>query len=129
MTLKLTPHAAETAPRAVGGYAQALEVTGATRFLFVSGQIPLRLDGVLPRDFAGQARQVWAHVRAQLQAAGMDIANIVRVTTYLSDRMHARENREIREDVLGSHTPALTVIIADIFDPAWLLEIEVVAAA
>ena len=127
--MQLIAHAAETAPRAVGRYAQALEVRGASRFLFVSGQIPLRLDGVLPNSFAGQARQVWAHVLAQLEAAGMGVANIVRVTTYLSDRMHARENREIREEFLGEHRPALTVVIAEIFDPAWMLEIEVVAAA
>jgi hypothetical protein len=31
--------------------------------------------------------------------------------------------------VLGGHSPALTVIIADIFDSAWLLEIEAIAAA
>lgn len=127
--MQLIAHAAEGAPRPVGRYAQALEVRGAGRFLFVSGQIPLRLDGVLPPDFAGQARQVWAHVLAQLGAAGMGVANIVRVTTYLADRAHARENREIREAILGEHRPALTVVIAEIFDPAWLLEVEVVAAA
>lgn len=127
--MELITHAAATAPRPVGNYAQALEVRGATRFLFVSGQIPLRLDGVLPTSFAGQARQVWAHVLAQLEAAGMGVGNIVRVTTYLADRLHARENREIREEILGDHRPALTVVIAEIFDPAWLLEIEVVAAA
>jgi 2-iminobutanoate/2-iminopropanoate deaminase len=127
--VKLTTHNADTAPRPVGNYSQALEVTGASRFVFVSGQIPLRLDGVLPNGFEAQARQVWAHVLAQLAAAGMAAANIVRVTTYLSDRMHARANREIREEMLAGHAPALTVIIADIFDPAWLLEIEVVAAA
>jgi len=127
--MQLIAHAAEAAPRAVGRYAQALEVRGAQRFLFVSGQIPLRLDGVLPGNFAGQARQVWAHVLAQLDAAGMGVGNIVRVTTYLADRLHARENRDIREEILGEHRPALTVVIAEIFDPAWLLEIEVVAAA
>jgi enamine deaminase RidA (YjgF/YER057c/UK114 family) len=127
--MELIAHAAESAPRAVGNYAQALEVRSASRFLFVSGQIPLRLDGVLPNSFVGQARQVWAHVLAQLDAAGMGVSNIVRITTYLADRMHARENREIREEILGDHRPALTVVIAEIFDPAWLLEIEVVAAA
>jgi 2-iminobutanoate/2-iminopropanoate deaminase len=30
--------------------------------------------------------------------------------------------------MLGSHSPALTVIIAGIFDEQWLLEIEAVAA-
>jgi hypothetical protein len=31
--------------------------------------------------------------------------------------------------VLGSHAPALTVIITGIFDEKWLLEIEATAAA
>lgn len=127
--MELIAHAAASAPRAVGNYAQALEVRKMQRLLFVSGQIPLRLDGVLPAGFAAQARQVWTHVLAQLAAAGMGAANIVRVTTYLADRAHARENREVREEFLGAHRPALTVVIAEIFDPAWLLEIEVVAAA
>ena len=30
---------------------------------------------------------------------------------------------------VGSHTPALTVVIAEIFDEKWLLEIEAIAAA
>ena len=35
----------------------------------------------------------------------------------------------VRRRVLGDHEPALTVIIADIFDEAWLLEIEAIAVA
>ncbi|WP_433995664.1 hypothetical protein [Bradyrhizobium tropiciagri] len=44
----------DTAPRAVGGYAQAFEVTGAQRILFVSGQIPKTADGDLPDGFRAQ---------------------------------------------------------------------------
>jgi hypothetical protein len=32
-------------------------------------------------------------------------------------------------EALGGHEPALTVVIAGIYDPAWLLEIEAIAAA
>lgn len=127
--MKLIAHNAPTTPRPVGGYTQALEVQGATRLLFVSGQIPLRLSGVLPEGFAAQARQAWTHVLAQLAEAGMEARNLVRVTIYLADRHYAAENRIIRAEFLGEHQPALTVVIADIFDPAWLLEIEAVAAA
>jgi hypothetical protein len=42
---------------------------------------------------------------------------------------HHGGNREIRQEVLGSHAPALTVIITGIFDEKWLLEIEATAAA
>lgn len=59
----------------------------------------------------------------------MSLANLAKVTIFLSDRRHAVENREIRKSVLGEHTPALTVIIADIFDEKWLLEIEAIAVA
>lgn len=53
----------------------------------------------------------------------------MKVTTFLSDRAYAAENSAIRREILGAREPALTIIIAGIFDPAWLLEIEVIAAA
>jgi enamine deaminase RidA (YjgF/YER057c/UK114 family) len=68
------------------------------------------------------------NIREVLRSANMEIADLVKVTTFLSDRCYAVENREIRQRQLGTATPALTVIIADIFDSAWLLEIEAVAA-
>jgi hypothetical protein len=73
-------------PVASGGYAQAYEVTGGTRTLYISGQIPARRDGSIPNDFVEQARIVWKNVEAQLKAAGMGLDNIVKHTTYLSDR-------------------------------------------
>jgi enamine deaminase RidA (YjgF/YER057c/UK114 family) len=111
-----------------GGYSQALLLTGASRFLFVSGQVPETADGSVPADFAGQCRLAWANVRAQLREAGMDLANLVKVTTYLSDRGYGIENRAIRNEVLGNVAPALTVVIVALFESRWLLEIEAIAA-
>ena len=123
------PIDAADAPRAAGGYAQAIEVAGATRLLFVSGQIPVDAEGATPSDFAGQARQAWANLEAQLRAGGMGLDNLVKVTIFLADRAHAAENRAVRNAVLAGRQAALTVIITGIFDPEWLLEIEAVAAA
>ncbi|ATQ41582.1 RidA family protein [Caulobacter mirabilis] len=120
---------APDAPAAAGGYAQALEVTGAERLLFVSGQIPVAPDGSMAADFPGQARQAWANLEAQLRAAGMGLDNLVKLTVFLSDRRWAMDNRAIRQEVLGDRRVAMTVVIAGIFDEAWLLEIEAVAAA
>jgi 2-iminobutanoate/2-iminopropanoate deaminase len=119
---------AADAPQPAGGYAQALEVTEARRLLFISGQIPVRPDGTLPDTFAEQARQVWANLEAQLRAAGMSLGSLVKVTVFLSDRAHSPENRAVRHEVLGDQEVALTVIIAGIFDAAWLIEIEAIAA-
>jgi 2-iminobutanoate/2-iminopropanoate deaminase len=127
--MKLNNINASSAPRPAGGYSQALEIVGAQRLLFVSGQIPESAAGEIPADFPTQARLAWRNVLAQLEAAGMSMANLVKVTVFLSSREFAMPNRVIRQEVLGSHSPALTVIIAGIFDERWLLEIEAVAAA
>jgi 2-iminobutanoate/2-iminopropanoate deaminase len=117
------------APTATGGYSQAVEVSGTERTLYVSGQVPIETDAQCPPLFGEQCRLVWAHIEAQLRAADMSLDNLVKVTTFLSDRCHARENSEIRQEVLGGRAPALTVIIAGIYDEAWLLEIEALAVA
>ena len=127
--MRLTPHNASSAPQPVGGYSQALAVEGTGRWLFVSGQIPVSASGEVPGDFRSQARLAWANLLAQLEAAGMGVSNLVKVTTFLASREHAVANREVRQEFLGAHAPALTVIIAGIFDGQWLIEIEAVAAA
>jgi len=119
---------AKNAPQPRGGYAQAVKLENFEKLLFVSGQIPMTSDDALPEGFKAQARQAWLNVDAQLKAAGMSKADIVKVTVFLADRHHTMENREIRAEYLGSLTPAMTVVIAGIFDTAWLLEVEVVAA-
>ncbi|WP_327584242.1 RidA family protein [Nonomuraea sp. NBC_00507] len=116
------------APEPQGGYTQALAVEGASKLLFVSGQIPETREGKVPGGFEEQCRLVWAHILAALRAADLDVSHLVKVTTYLSDRRYADVNGAVRREILGDHRPALTVIIADIYDSQWLLEIEAIAA-
>lgn len=52
-------HRSINAPDALapsGGYAQAVEVREPRRIVYVSGQIPVDLDGGVPPDFAVQCR-------------------------------------------------------------------------
>jgi enamine deaminase RidA (YjgF/YER057c/UK114 family) len=53
------------------GYTQVIVATG-RRMVFVSGQVSMDADGqlVAPGDVAGQARQVYANLRAALVDAG-----------------------------------------------------------
>jgi 2-iminobutanoate/2-iminopropanoate deaminase len=118
-----------TVPEAVGGYVNALDVRGAQRMLFISGQIPQDRHGHVPDGIEAQCRLVWANLTAVLDEAGMGVTNLVKVTTFLSDRAHAAVNSAVRNDVLGAHRPALTVVLAGIWDPAWLIEVEAIAAA
>ncbi|WP_425146478.1 RidA family protein [Deinococcus sp.] len=124
-------HNPPTLPAPVGQYSQAVEVP-AGRLLFISGQIPEGVpgsaDSAVPTGFEAQARQVWANILEVLAAARMTPANLVKVTTYLTDSDQIDVNGQVRREVLGELEPALTVIIARTLDPRWLLEIEAVAA-
>jgi 2-iminobutanoate/2-iminopropanoate deaminase len=110
-------------------YCQAHEVSGHARLLFISGQVPADADGQVPADFKAQCRLAWANVQAQLKAADMTLDDLVKVTVFLADRRHRQANYEVRHEILGARSPALTIIITGIYDKAWLLEIEAVAAA
>jgi enamine deaminase RidA (YjgF/YER057c/UK114 family) len=125
----IRPLTGDGSPPVEGSYPQAIEVTGPTRWLYLSGQIPVAPDGSLAADFTGQCDQVWDNVETQLAAGGMTLDNLVKITTFLSDRAYALENREVRIRRLAGRQPALTVIVTGIFDEAWLVEIEAVAAA
>jgi 2-iminobutanoate/2-iminopropanoate deaminase len=117
-------------PAAAGNYTHGVQVDGARRMVFVSGQVPWgNENGRVPESFEAQCRMVWRNVLAVLSEASMGVRNLVKVTTYLSDRQYRGINSKIREEVLGDHAPALTVIICDIYAENWLLEIEAVAMA
>lgn len=130
MTMTMRPVNAKAAPQAASRrYSQALEVTGSNRLLFIGGQIPADAAGNVPEDFESQARLCWANVEAQLAAADMTFANLVKATVFLKRYEDRDANAKIRFEVFGDHRPALSTIIADAYDPAWLLEIEAIAAA
>lgn len=129
VVVRLVPVDPAAVPATSGGYVNAVAVEAASRLLFISGQIPQTRDGHVPGDAEEQCRLIWAQITAVLTEAGMTVANLVKVTTFLSDRAHAATNTAVRSEVLGDHQPALTVIVTEIFDSAWLIEIEAIAAA
>lgn len=110
-------------------YSQACLVEAPTRWLYISGQTPTDETGAAPEAFEDQCRLVWKNIERQLAAAGMTLDNLAKVTTFLSDRRWREANYTVRHEVLAGRSPALTVIVCEIYDPAWLVEIEAVAAA
>ncbi len=110
-------------------YAQACLIAKPERLLFISGQVPADADGKVPARFEDQCRLAWRNVEAQLLAASMKLTDLVKVTVFLSERRYRATNAAVRQEVLGAHAPALTIIITGIYDAQWLLEIEAIAAA
>ena len=72
---------AADAPAPAGQYSQAVEVTGASRTLYISGQVGIAADGSIPEDAEAQSALAWQNLQAQLRAAGMEIENLVKTTT------------------------------------------------
>jgi len=112
-----------------GAYTQAVEVTGATRTLYVSGQIPAAPDGAVPDDLAAQCRLAFANIAAQLRAAGMTFDNVVKIVTILPEQASLGVYRAARQEALGERRPASTLIVGGLANPAWRVEIEVIACA
>lgn len=125
--MTVRPYDAPGAP-VPGHYSQAVEVSGETRTVHVSGQVPIAPDGSVPEGFDAQMRLVFRNIEAQLAGAGLGLGDIVKITSFLSSRENVAAFRAIRSELLGGHKPASTLVMAELIDPAWLLEVEVVAA-
>jgi enamine deaminase RidA (YjgF/YER057c/UK114 family) len=110
-------------------YSQAYLVEAPRRMLFVSGQVPVDGDDAPPEGFEAQCRLAWANLARRLAAANMALTDIVKVDIFLSSRHHRAINSAIRHEILGGHSPAITVVVAEIFDESWLLEIDAIACA
>jgi enamine deaminase RidA (YjgF/YER057c/UK114 family) len=107
------------------GYTHAIEVVNATRWLVVSGQVGVALDGTIPETGGGQIDQALANLRAVLEANDMTVNNIVKLTTFLTDRSLLGAYRAARTAMLGEHAPASTLLfVAGLADARLVVEIE-----
>jgi enamine deaminase RidA (YjgF/YER057c/UK114 family) len=111
-------------------YAQGVKTTGGT-IVWISGQVSQDRDGkVVHRgEFAGQARQALANLKAMVEAAGGTIHDIVKVTTYLTDLRYREELARIRAEFFpDGKLPASTLVgVTGLADPDMLVEIEAIA--
>ena len=89
----------------------------------------MRADGNIPDDAETQAVFAWRNLLAQLRAAGMDIKNLVKITTIVRDEADISAVRTDRAAVLGSHKPASTLIVGGLSNAAWKVEVEAIAVA
>jgi 2-iminobutanoate/2-iminopropanoate deaminase len=111
-------------------YAQAVKVSDARTILFISGQVAYDEDGepAHPRDFAAQARHVFQALKAQVEAGGGTLQDIVKLNTYLTDIRLRTDLVPIREEFFGPRTPATTqVAVTALGRPEWLIEVEAIA--
>jgi len=97
------------APAAIGPYSQAIRA-GDT--VYLSGQIPLDPDTqeVVSDEFSAQARRVFDNLAAVTEAAGGSLADIVKLTVYLTDLGRFAEVNEIMTGYFAEPYPARAAI-------------------
>ena len=67
-------------------------------------------------------------LKAQVEAAGGTLANVVKLNTYLVDIRHRNDLASIREEFFGKKGPASTLVqVPALAHPDWLIEIEAIA--
>jgi 2-iminobutanoate/2-iminopropanoate deaminase len=115
----------------IGRYSDAVSVTetGGTRWLFTSGTPGLAPDGTFAADFPTQAAQTWTNIMAALSDAGMDAADIVKVTTSLLRTEDIATYGAIRSSFLQDARPAfMLAVVQQLVWPELLIEVEIIAA-
>lgn len=76
----------DKAPAAIGPYVQAVDLGN---LVLTSGQIPVNpVTGEVPSDIVEQARQSLENVKAIVEQAGLQVADIVKTTVFVKDLNH-----------------------------------------
>ena len=116
----------DRAPKPAGHYAQAV-VTGA--HVFVSGQLPVRPDG-LPLDddgFEAQARQAIQNMLEILRSAGSSPQQLVKVTAYIVGIANWPRFNAVYASMLPDACPARSVVPVPELHYGYLVEIDAIA--
>ncbi len=97
------------------------------RLIYISGQVARDADGniVGQGDMGVQARQVYENLRQVLQAAGGDVQDLMKVTTYITSLDLYPAVVEARSQVFAGELPASTLIVVmSLAHPDYLIEVE-----
>jgi reactive intermediate/imine deaminase len=116
----------EKAPQAIGPYSQAISSNG---LLFLSGQIPLTLSGVMcDGDFEARTRQVFNNIKGILQSEGLAFNSIIKVNVYLVDINNFSIVNHVMEDLFDTPYPARALVEVSALPKNSDIEVEAVAS-
>ena len=111
-------------------YSQGIKVTNAQTILFLSGQVAYTPDGGVAHrgDFKAQARGAYEAIEALVKSQGGTMANIIKITTYVTNMHYRVDLAPIREEFFGKKGCASTLVeISALAHPDWMIEIEAIA--
>ena len=117
----------ENAPAPLAPYSIATEANG---FVFISGQVPIDPSGgPTPTDIQAQTDLVLRNIGSILSQLGLEYADVVKATVFLSDIRDFALVNEVYARYFDSDPPARSAIQAGALPaPQFRVEIEVIAA-
>ena len=114
----------------IGAYTHQIEVRGPERLLIISGQVGRKEDGTVPADPFVQLDLALDNLCRNLQAANMDVQDILKLTFYLVGDMDAAKRRELLASRLKGHKPCMTLAyVSSLASPIYKVEIDAWASS
>jgi len=115
----------EKAPKPIGPYSQAIKV-GNT--LYVAGQVGFNLEGKLDTSSVeNECRQAINNVKAIVEAAGMNMQQVVKATLYVKDLKNFARINEVYGTYFTSNPPARETVQITALPKGANFEISVIA--
>ena len=95
---------------------------------YVSGMVARGASGLEKMDEYEQAKEIFRKIKALLEAAGGKMADVVKVTIYVTDIKNNTKVWKARAEVFKGNFPASTLVqVAALAAPEIKVEIEAIA--
>ena len=112
-------------PQPIGSYSHQIEIKGNERMLVLSGQVGMREDGTVPGDPIEQIDIALENIFRNLQAADMEVKDIIKLTYYLVGEIDTAKRRELVTAKMKGHKPCSTLVyVAALASPVYKVEID-----
>lgn len=117
----------DAAPNPVAAYSQGAEAGGT---VYTAGQLGLDpATGTFPDGIEAQTLAALTNVRNIVEAAGLRISDIVKVTVFLTEMSQFDAMNAVYKKFFDGHKPARTTVgVRELPRPAALVEIDAIAA-
>jgi enamine deaminase RidA (YjgF/YER057c/UK114 family) len=112
------------------GYANGVKARG--EMIFVGGMIGWDVNGVLPKGFVAQTKQLLENIVAVLKEGGAGPEHVVRMTWYVTDidayRASLPDLGKVYREVMGRNFGAMALVqVMSLVEKDALIEIETTA--
>lgn len=111
-----------------GPYSLVAGTSADAELLFLSGQVGIRADGVVPASIEEQYELALRAIYVLLTEIGSSPANLLKLNTFIVEPIDSGALRRIRTEVLGDIRPAATMLyVPRLLSKELLVEIDAVA--